>query len=108
METAKFTKHCEACNYTTNRPSDWIKHVKCKKHLKGGVTSVHNCSDCDYSTKFKWLYDHHQITQHSTLEERKQQKYYCDICDYVFHNDTQLKKHLDGKHHKTKMIAANI
>ena len=25
--------NCYLCKYHTNKPSDWIKHMKCEKHI---------------------------------------------------------------------------
>jgi hypothetical protein len=48
------------------------------------------------------------LTQHSPLEDRQKQKYYCDVCDYVFFSKLYLDKHLEGKHHKLKVEANSL
>ena len=42
----------------------------------------------------------HNLSAHSTKEERSKQKYYCDICDNVFFCSAYYNKHIAGKRHK--------
>jgi hypothetical protein len=95
--------NCITCNYSTNKHSDWIKHEKTQKHLRNGKQKITKCDKCDYSSHSHWNVKLHNMSQHSTLEERKTSKYYCITCDYVFFCPTYLNKHMNGKHHMNKV-----
>jgi hypothetical protein len=45
----------------------------------------------------------HNLSSHTTKEERSKQKYYCDICDNVFFCSAYYNKHINGKRHKNML-----
>ena len=98
-----FLEYCESCDYKTTKPSDWKKHLICAKHLRNGQQKTTKCDKCNYETNEHWILKRHILTQHGTLEEKQQQKYYCNICDYVFFTKLYLDKHSEGKYHKLKV-----
>jgi len=105
----KFNQYCNLCDYKTSKPSDWIKHVDSEKHKRGGKRKEIKCDKCYYiSSASHWLLKQHMLTQHSTKEERSKHKYYCSTCDYVFFSKLYLDKHINGKHHKIKVLAYNV
>ncbi len=104
----KFNKYCELCDYGTQYASEWLKHVKSNKHKRGGLSKETKCDKCDYKTSEHWILKRHQISMHSILEERKMQKYYCVVCDYVFFTRKNLEKHTNGIHHITKANAIEL
>jgi hypothetical protein len=106
METV-YKFQCQYCNYKCKFPSDWIKHEKTQRHIRGGQSKIHKCSLCDYVSKEKWNLDLHIKSQHSTKEERSKCKYYCDICDKVFFTTFLYNKHMNGVRHKNT-ITKNI
>lgn len=92
--------HCECCNFTTKKPSDWNRHTNSDKHARNGQKKIHKCTDCEHTTHSAWNMKMHKLSKHSTKQEREKQKYYCSICDVVFMSPLFLKSHLGGIHHK--------
>ena len=105
MEKTNKEYYCYLCNYKTFRCSDWCKHINSQKHKRGGEKKTTKCDLCDYESLSHWNINNHKLSCHSTLEERKLQKYYCDICDVVFFCNAYMKKHFEGKYHKNKELA---
>ena len=91
---------CTFCNYSTTKPSDWIKHINSMKHARNGKKKPINCANCNYIGLTHWNLKMHILTQHSTKEQRMEQKYYCKYCDQVFFCSQYLKTHNDGKKHQ--------
>ena len=90
---------CEPCNYKTLRSYDLERHNKSKLHERNGQPKTRKCDECNYSAINHWLIKMHKIVNHSTLEERGKQKYYCAICDVVFFNPQYKEKHLQSAKH---------
>lgn len=107
MENNTNKYNCILCKYETSYPSEWIKHTKTKKHERLGKPKPNKCEKCDYEGFNHWNMKQHMLIMHSTLEERKQAKYYCNTCDVVFFCSAYMNKHINGKHHKIK-VEANI
>ena len=105
MEKINKEYFCYLCNYKTTRCSDWCKHINSQKHKRDGQKKTTKCDLCDYESTSHWNINNHKLSCHSTLEERKIQKYYCDICDVVFLCNAYMKKHYEGKYHKNKELA---
>jgi hypothetical protein len=55
-----------------------------------------------------WNLKYHNLTNHSTIEERKLQKYYCNDCDQVFFCSLYMQKHMNGKIHKNLILALKL
>ena len=104
----KKTFNCELCNYTTIKPSDWIKHINSGKHQRNGNKKTKKCDICDIEFVCHWNYKNHNLVVHETKEERAKQKYYCSDCDQVFFCSQYMKKHLEGKRHKNYILALNL
>ena len=102
LETKPTKYICEPCKYKTLRAFDLEPHYKSKLHERNGQPKTKKCDECNYSAITHWLIKMHKIINHSTLEERKTQKYYCAICDVVFFNPQYKEKHLQSAKH-TKM-----
>jgi hypothetical protein len=105
MEKTNKEYYCYLCNYKTIRCSDWCKHINSQKHKRDGQKKPTKCELCNYETTTFWNLNNHKISCHSTLEERKLQKYYCEICDVVFFCNAYMIKHNEGKYHKNKVLA---
>lgn len=73
------------------------KDKKEKMQLKCGV--------CNYETTTKWNMKLHKLAQHSTIEEKNSQKYYCSICNIVLQCDKYYKKHIDSNKHKMMVFS---
>lgn len=98
---------CETCNYKTLRKFDLDRHMKSKFHERNGKPKEKNCKICNYVGTTHWTLKLHTISQHSTLEERKQQKYYCDVCDIVFFSPLYKDKHFTGNKHNKMLLNYN-
>jgi len=95
--------YCKLCNYTTTKTSDWLKHINSQKHQRNGEKKTTKCDQCDYKSITHWNIKIHKLKIHSTTEERAKEKYYCNVCDYVFFCKTYMDKHLSGKVHQNKV-----
>jgi hypothetical protein len=99
--------NCKICNYCTDNKLNWLYHQDSNKHKRGGKLLSANCTECNYVATNHWNLKYHIASQHSTLEDRKKQKYYCDICDTVFFCKLYLEKHNDGNKHKKMLLSSN-
>lgn len=99
-EKKKKEFYCYLCEYKTAINGDWLKHINSKKHQREGKPKTTKCDCCDYEASTHWNLKQHILTQHATLEERKNSKYYCKTCDLVFFCGAYMKKHIEGKNHK--------
>ena len=95
----KFKQVCDKCNYTANKPFEWIKHIKTEKHNREGEKKESKCLICDNIFVSKWALNQHNLIHHSTKEERSKHKYYCNYCDVVFFMEKNYTKHNSGKIH---------
>jgi hypothetical protein len=98
---------CEICNYNTNVKTSWQLHTMSERHNRNGKKKSTKCNICDYESTSHWNIKLHILSKHSTLEERKNHKYYCDICDTVFFCKLYMERHLQGKKHN-KLLKNNI
>ncbi|RZD41964.1 MAG: hypothetical protein CXT73_04015 [Methanobacteriota archaeon] len=74
-EESKFT--CEACDYKTDNKKDYNRHLKCKKHLRGGLKKVPPhcplggfCSICNKGFKHRSSLSRHEKKCKSKEEEK--------------------------------------
>ena len=58
------------------------------------------CENCNYKANTNWNIKLHYLTNHSTMEERKTYKYYCEICDVVLLCEKYYVSHIESKKHK--------
>jgi hypothetical protein len=99
--------NCEKCKYSTDTKLNWLYHLDSNKHKRGGKLLTDTCSECNYVATNHWNLKYHIASQHSTIEERKKQKYYCNICDTVFFCKLYMDKHNEGKKHKKMLLSSN-
>ena len=64
------------------------------------------CENCNYTAKTNWNVKLHYLTNHSTIEERKTYKYYCEICDVVLLCEKYYVAHCESKKHKQLLEAS--
>jgi len=103
-EDKKTDFYCYLCKYGTSKCTDWIKHQKTKRHLTNETPKTNTYSICNFTTSNHWNLKLHTFSQHNTIEERRNHKYYCEICDLVFFCSTYMEKHNAGKIHKTREL----
>ena len=58
------------------------------------------CEKCNYKANTNWNVKLHYLTNHSTIEERKTYKYYCEICDIVLLCEKYYISHCESIKHK--------
>ncbi len=95
--------YCECCNVKINHMNNWIKHVNSLKHKRAGKPKSIECKICELKFINHQTQKHHILSKHSTKEERAKEKYYCEICDYVFISKLYSDKHIAGKIHQNKI-----
>lgn len=110
MNNSNKKLECEKCNFKATAPSELLRHLNSKKHIRGGirVNQMDHCCDlCDYKTNNPYHIKIHKIRMHGTSEEKRTKcTYYCEICDVGFFAKLFIEKHLKSKTHKN-MIDIN-
>ena len=104
MDNKLYKYNCECCKLYTSSTSIWLKHLGSAKHKRNGQPAFHKCVLCDFETKTAWNFKLHNLSQHSTKEERRKSKYYCDICDKVFFSPLYHDSHMKGIKHKNLVL----
>jgi len=104
--------HCESCNYSTSRKTDYDKHILTLKHktivqkaflaINGNEknstnVAIYNCRVCNFNTKNKRNYDNHLLTEkHKNKineDKSKEIKHICCQCSKEYLNYSGLWKH---------------
>ena len=99
--------HCDTCNYSAVYKSEYDKHIKSKRHKRGGHNIDYKCGDCDYTGLNRWNLTMHQATTHYTIKQKKELKYYCDVCDCICFSALYYNTHIASPLHKSKVIINN-
>jgi hypothetical protein len=103
---------CEKCNFSAETPSEFLRHLNSKKHLRGGVrvNELEHCCDlCDYKTNNPYHIKIHKVRVHGTTEEKKNKcPYYCETCDIGFFAKLFNDKHIKSKTHKNMIEIKRI
>jgi len=102
MDTCKYS--CESCNFKTNAKLSFQSHLLSEKHKRNGQNR--KCEYCYYESTSPWNLKIHIILKHLSIDEKRKQKYYCDICDNMFLCSLYYEKHIDGKKHKNNVKLA--
>jgi len=100
MDNKIYKYNCECCKLNTSSTSVWLKHLRSAKHKRKGEPKFHKCQLCEFETKTSWNIKLHNLSQHSTKEERSKSKYYCEICDRILFLKSQYESHFKGIKHK--------
>jgi hypothetical protein len=102
MTTTDNELFCKLCNYSARCISDWYKHLSSKKHKRDGEKVSKSCSICNITFTNHWLLKKHYLNNHATIDERKKQKYYCELCDVVFFAKLYCDTHFKGIKHNNR------
>ena len=94
---------CEKCNFNTNIKLNWNIHLLSEKHNRDGQKKKSKCDKCTYIASHNGNLNIHILTHHSTINERKQCKLYCNLCDQVFFSNSNMEKHNSTKRHKNNI-----
>jgi hypothetical protein len=95
--------YCHFCDYTAKNNSNWFKHLATEKHKRKGLRKETFCQKCTYTSTSHWNIKIHNLYIHSTIDERKQSKYYCEDCDNIFLCSAYYNKHMIGIVHLNKV-----
>jgi hypothetical protein len=104
MDNKIYKYNCECCKLNTSSTSIWLKHLGSAKHKRNGNPISHKCQFCEFETKTSWNFKIHNLSQHSTKEERSKYKYYCEICDKVLFSPLFKETHIKGIKHKNLVL----
>ena len=91
---------CNLCEYSTNKKSNYDKHMIGKKHKKK-VLSIYVCDICEYSSNKKSHFVRHMLTNKhlEKIEESLKIDFTCSICNYTTNKKNNYDKHmLTNKH----------
>jgi hypothetical protein len=103
MDKEKLELYCSFCKYTAANNVNWFKHLETEKHKRLGKKKDTTCNMCPYTSTSHWNIKIHKLYIHSTIDERKACKYYCNTCDSVFLCSAYYNKHMSGKVHMNKV-----
>ena len=62
---------CSACEFHTNKRGNWNRHLRSKKHQRGGKEIEYECKKCGFYTKTKGNWEAHLLTKKHTGERDK-------------------------------------
>ncbi len=99
LNDCKLKLYCEKCNFQAIRPAEWTRHIQSNKHIRDGYRLPDECEICNKTFQSHFFQKMHMLSIHATQEERKEFKYYCNICDTIFKTKSCLDKHTTGKKH---------
>jgi hypothetical protein len=96
--------HCEKCNFFTNYPQNYKRHLDTGNHNNGkrkDYGGPYKCPDCYYETSKSSNYQKHRLNHHATEEEKKEQfKFYCEYCRIGADTQSIFDKHNESNKHK--------
>ena len=96
--------YCSCCNYQAKFPSEFNKHLTSQKHSRKGIKKDYKCSNCEYFATTHWNLKMHCVLKHYTLEQKKELKYYCKLCDNVNFSNLYYQNHLKSTLHKNNIL----
>ena len=99
--------YCSCCNYKAKFQSEFNKHLKSQKHGRNGKPKDIKCDICNYIATTNWNLKIHTVIKHYTLEQKKELKYYCQLCDSVVFSKLYYDNHLNSTFHKNNIILEN-
>ena len=96
--------YCTCCDYKAKFQSEFNKHIKSQKHLRQGKKKDYKCESCDYTATTHWNLKMHMVLKHYTLEQKKELKYYCNMCDNITFSKLYYDNHINSTSHKNNII----
>ena len=118
--------HCEKCQYSTIRKSQWLRHIKTKKHKN--ITNPSNFI-CQCGNKYKHnsnlsrhkktctlqkntdntqniVFDNDISYNKHTVQNQSNNmyKFHCEICNFKSNNKNHYNEHLQTKKHGSNTI----
>lgn len=99
--------YCKCCDYKAKFQSEYNKHIKSQKHSRQGKMKDYKCESCDYTATTHWNLKMHMVLKHYTNEQKKELKYYCQICDNITFSKLYYDNHINSTSHKNNVILNN-
>jgi hypothetical protein len=96
--------YCSCCNYQAKFPSEFNKHLGSQKHSRKGIKKDYKCDNCEYFATTHWNLKMHCVLKHYTLEQKKELKYYCKLCDNVNFSNLYYQNHMKSTLHKNNIM----
>ena len=94
----------EEFNYFYNLSNyDSKSNLNFIKNKKSGIKNPKICIKCNHVCFNHLNLRHHILTQHSTIEDREKEKYYCKVCDKVFFCKYYIDLHMKSMKHNNKI-----
>jgi len=91
---------CKKCNFQAKGSAQWLKHIETSKHNRDGQKKEKTCEICNKTFSNHFTLKIHNLSAHSSKEERSKHKFYCNDCDYVFISELYHQQHCKGITHK--------
>jgi len=96
--------YCSCCNYQAKFPSEFNKHLGSQKHSRKGIKKDYKCDNCEYFATTHWNLKMHCVLKHYTLEQKKELKYYCKLCDNINFSNLYYQNHMKSTLHKNNIM----
>ena len=68
------------------------------------IKNPKTCSKCNHVCFNHWNLKYHMLSYHSSVKERRKEKYYCGVCDSVFFCKYYIDLHMKSEKHKKNVI----
>lgn len=104
MDNTDKILYCKCCKYQANFLCEFNKHLKTQKHQRAGKKKDYKCTNCSYVATTHWNQKMHIVLKHYTIEQKKQLKYYCSLCDSVNFSSLYYDNHIKSTLHKNNIL----
>lgn len=92
---------CETCSYSTERYSNYTRHLTSEKHLNSEQEEiVYKCDECCYETRVLSNLFRHKRTKLENIDRLL----VCELCNYKTLKRTTFNKHIISENHIRKTV----
>ncbi len=100
--------YCAKCDFRAPRVCEFIRHCKSSKHQRNGEKKPIICNICNKQVSSHFILKSHILINHSSIDDKKKHKYYCETCDTIVTTQHKLDIHNETKVHKNKILAIEL